>query len=490
MVRIMKFIAIGLMFLVNAFAFIGCETEGSLTRKRIKSVESGLLKAIVFKGENPERMALDERMLFYRVPGLSIAVIDSYAVEWEKGYGVVKTGTENPVFPYSLFQAASVSQSLTALAVSAMAEKGKIRLDTDVNTQLKSWKVPLGTVMRRKKLTPAHLLNHSAGLASLKLAGYPTGKQSPALIDILEGRKPSDSPGVYVYETPGSAVQYSELGYAVLQKLMEDLEGKPFHQILTETVLEPLELKQSTFKMPLSDSLRPSAVVGHNREGVPVEGGCFQYPAVAASGLWSTPSDLALFAIDIMKTAMGQSQTIASPDSVRMMLTPRLDNKGFGFDIADEGDNLYFSQRGETEGFQCCLVAYPARGQGAVIMVNSANGAYLIEELLRSISEAYRWPHFIPEIKTYFRLDPSIYPQYVGEYEVNPDYILTVTHEDYYLWITPTGQAPTKFFVDSQTKFFSVDPYIEIRFLKGTDGNIERLLLTQRGHTSEARKIR
>jgi hypothetical protein len=122
-------------------------------------------------------------------------------------------------------------------------------------------------------------------------------------------------------------------------------------------------------------------------------------------------------------------------------------------------------------------------------MANSDNAAYLIEELLRSISDAYKWPHFIPEIKTYFRLDPSIYPQYVGKYEVNPDYILTVTHEDYYLVIQPTGQAPTKFYVESQTKFFSVDPYIEIRFLKGADGNIDRLHLTQRGHTSTARKI-
>jgi hypothetical protein len=122
-------------------------------------------------------------------------------------------------------------------------------------------------------------------------------------------------------------------------------------------------------------------------------------------------------------------------------------------------------------------------------MVNSDNGAYLIEELLRSISDAYKWPHFIPEIKTYYRLDPSIYTQYTGKYEVNPEYILNVTHEDYYLVIQPTGQAPTRFFVESQTKFFSVDPYIEVRFLKGDDGKIDKLLLTQRGHTSTASKI-
>jgi hypothetical protein len=172
-----------------------------------------------------------------------------------------------------------------------------------------------------------------------------------------------------------------------------------------------------------------------------------------------------------------------------MMLTPQLGNQGLGFEVFDTGENLYFSQRGSTEGYECCMVAYPSRGQGVVIMANSDNGAYLIDEILRSISDAYKWPHFIPEIKTYFRLDPSVYAQYVGTYEVRPDYILNVAHEDYYLVIQPTGQAPTKFFVESQSTFFSVDPYIQIQFLKDSAGSVTGLLLTQRGQTSEARKI-
>jgi hypothetical protein len=135
------------------------------------------------------------------------------------------------------------------------------------------------------------------------------------------------------------------------------------------------------------------------------------------------------------------------------------------------------------------MVAYPSRGQGVVIMANSDNGAYLIDEILRSISDAYKWPHFIPKIKTYYRLDPSVYAQYVGTYELRQDYILSVSHEDYYLVIQPTGQAPTKFFVESQSTFFSIDPYIEIQFLKDTTGSVTGLLLTQRGQTSEAKKI-
>jgi len=466
-----------------------CETEGSLTRKRIKAIENGLLRTVVFKGEDPERMKLADRMTFYRVPGVSVAVIDKYAIEWAKGYGVERAGTELPITPNLLFQSASISQSVTVWSILQFVELGKINLDTDVNVYLSSWKIPPSSVTEETKVTPRHLMSHSAGLVSLQLAGYPFGKTMPAVLDVLEGQKPSDSPGVYVYKTPGSEAEYSELGYAVLQQLLEDLEGAPFHKILAETVLKPLDMNQSTFEIPLPDIMRTKTVVGHNRQGEPVEEGWFYYPVAAASGLWSTPSDLCLFAIDVMKTAMGQSQTVVSPESARMMLTPQRGNQGLGFEVYDTGENLYFFQRGSTEGYECCMVAYPSRGQGVVIMANSDNGAYLIDEILRSVSDAYKWPHFISEIKTYYRLDPSVYAQYVGKYEVRPDYMLNVKHEDYYLVIQPTGQAPTNFFVESQSTFFSVDPYIQIQFLKDTAGSVTGLLLTQRGQTSEARKI-
>ncbi|NOR12269.1 MAG: serine hydrolase, partial [Candidatus Aminicenantes bacterium] len=185
------------------FAFTNCETEESLTRKRIDSVENGLLRTVVFKGEDPERMKLSERMAFYRVPGVRIAVIDKYAIEWAQGYGVERVGTDLPITPDLLFQAASISQSVAAWGILHLVEQGKINLDVDVNTHLKSWKISASSVTRETKVTPRHLMSHCAGLISLKLAGYPFGKTMPTVLDVLQGQKPSDSPGVYVYKEPG-----------------------------------------------------------------------------------------------------------------------------------------------------------------------------------------------------------------------------------------------------------------------------------------------
>ncbi len=134
-------------------------------------------------------------------------------------------------------------------------------------------------------------------------------------------------------------------------------------------------------------------------------------------------------------------------------------------------------------------MGYPVKGQGVVIMTNSENGEYLIDEILRAVSTAYDWPHFLPETKKYLRLDPSIYQLYEGLYEVNPEYQLNVSFEDYYLIIQPTDQKATRFFVENPTTFFSTDPYIRIRFAKDAGGTVTGLVLRQGDFRLEAKKL-
>ncbi len=122
-------------------------------------------------------------------------------------------------------------------------------------------------------------------------------------------------------------------------------------------------------------------------------------------------------------------------------------------------------------------------------MTNSDNGALLTDEILRALSAVYEWPDFKAEERTVRRLDPSLYPQFAGRYQVTPEYFLDVAVEDYYLVIRPTGQAPTKFYVENQTFFFSVDPFIRIQFLRDGQGRVTGLVLWQEDFKQEARKI-
>jgi hypothetical protein len=226
-----------------------------------------------------------------------------------------------------------------------------------------------------------------------------------------------------------------------------------------------------------------------DRDGRPVGSGPPSDPAAAAAEFWTNPSELLAFMADIMSSAMDKGGRVLDPERARSMLMPQAGVRSYGFAVEGSGQDVRFHGRGRADGFACALDIYPYRGQGAVIMTNSDNGLLLADEILRALAEVYGWPDFKPVEKTLYRLDPSIYPGYVGRYEVTPEYALDVSHEDYYLVIRPTGQAPTRFYVESQTFFFSVDPYIRIQFHTDEKGDVTGLTLWQQDFKQEARKV-
>ncbi len=476
------------LFAILFLLLSSCDASKTLTKKRIKTAETGLLKSIVFEGEKPKRMKLFERMAYYKVPGVSISVIDNFQIEWAKGYGVTKLDGQDPVTIFSIFQAAAISQAVTTAGGMTLVSRGDIGLDVNINDYLKSWTLPENQLTQKDKVTLRRLLSRNSGLVPLEYEGVESIENNPSLLQILNGEK-TDNPPVYVANTPGTELEYSEAGFAIIEKLIEDVSGQLFAEYMARVILAPLQMEQSSFADILPEQMFIDAVFGHNREGFPFERKGYIYPVTAANGLWTTPSNLAVFAIELMSTALGHTQSVFDPELARDMLSVHIGNQGLGFFIADEGDNLHFYIRGKNKGFSCFLVGYPVKGQGVVIMANSENGEYLIDEILRAVSEAYNWPHYLPEIKKYFKLDPSIYQLYEGLYEVNPDYQLTVVHEDYYLIIQPTGQKATRFFVENPTTFFSTDPYIRIRFVRDAGGKITGLVLRQRDFRLEAKKL-
>lgn len=486
--------SIGLFVLICLF-LTGCSAQKALTQKRIKTVEKGLMRAVYLKGLKPEKLKLAERMQFYKVPGVSIAAIDKNKLEWARAYGEKDILTRQPLTTDTLFQGGAFSQIMTAAAAVRLAERGKLDLDGNIRAKLNSWKLP--TLLPGydsgggEIITPKALLTHSAGLSDQVFAGYAQDEPLPSMTQILNGVKPANNRPVWVPGWRSSATRtvYSEPGYVVLEQLLMDQVEKPFSAFMKETVLDPLALKSSTFELPLPDDLRFRAASGHLHEGQPVIGLWNNYPEAAAKGLWTTPSDFATFLVDLLQAATGNIGKILSPETARYMLSRQVESYGFGFLVEGTGDDINFTLRGKTHGFACFMTVYPAKAQGAVIMTNSDNGFMLIQEILCALTEAYGWPHGRPEEKPTLRLDPATYQQYVGRYEVNPDYILDVTVEDYYLVIRPTGQAPTRFYAEGQTLFYSTDPYVRIQFMRKKMGVFDSLILWQQDFELEAKRI-
>lgn len=467
----------------------GCETPTSLAKKKIKEIENGLLRAVYFKGQKPEKLRLEDRMIFYRVPGLCLAAIDNDALSWVKGYGYKDSKEDGPVTGETIFQAGAFSQPIVAALALSLVEEGRLDLDRDVNLYLKSWKIFRPEVTGSRPITLRDLLLHRAGFSSWIFPGYSKLESLPTLRQILQGEKPAVNTPIIPIDKPGNIIRTSESGYIVLQQLLEDVSGRSLPELARERIFEPAQMKNTFLAADVPAEAMAKVASGHQRDGSLYPEKWRLYPELGAKGLWTTAADMANFVAELMAAARGAGGKFISSASARAMLTTQAGSRGYGFIIEGSGDDVYFHWEGRTAGFACALLAFPAKKQGIVAMTNSDNGQILIEEIFRAAAAAYDWPHFKPVERPLYRLDPSIYEKYVGRYEISPDYVLDVKYEDYYLIIQPTGQAPTKFYVESETVFFSVDPFIRIQFRRDERGNVTHLVLWQQDFEQIARKI-
>lgn len=458
--------------------------------KRIRQVENGLLMPFSVEGEPNVTMELADRMRFYKIPGVSVAVINDGKIEWAKGYGVQETGGNKSVTPETLFQAASISKPFAAMAMLRLVQENKLDLDEDVNKKLVSWKVPENNFTQEQKVTLRGLLSHSASLTVSGFRGYAADEEIPSLVQILDGVTPANSKPIRVDGTPNKDFRYAGGGYVVVQKLAEDVSKKPFLTFMQEEVLKKLNMTRSTYQQRLPKNLRASAAVGHRADGSRLKGNWYIHPEMAAAGLWTTPSDIARFAIEIQKSKNGKSNRVLSVEMVNEMLKPQIGGWGLGLDLRGKNQSARFGHGGGNEGYRCLMVAYNDSGQGAVVMTNSDKGDALTEEIIRSIAKEYGWFEYLPKEKVIVSVDRKIYDSYAGQYQIAPNFILTITNENGRLMSMTTGQPKSELFAESETDFFLKESETEIKFVKNTQGKVTGLILRERDRNTPAQKIK
>jgi len=151
-------------------------------------------------------------------------------------------------------------------------------------------------------------------------------------------------------------------------------------------------MTNSTFEQPLPAARQAQAARAHNPDGARTNEPWHVYPEQAAAGLWTTPTDLAKFAIELQLALQGRPSRVLSPALAREMITPiGVGPYAVGFGIAKEGEGWYFAHSGSNYGFRCELVAHRTKGYGAAIMTNGASGGNLMPQLLRMIRQEYKW---------------------------------------------------------------------------------------------------
>ena len=340
--------------------------------------------------------ALMQRLLTQaNVPGVSIAVIKDFKVALAVAYGVIDAETRTPVTTRTMFQAGSISKTVAAMASLKAVQGKRFTLDQDVNTILKSWKLPVGEFTRAGPVTPRTLMSHVSGTGDgFGFPGYAPGTPLPTLPQILDGAPPSNTSAVRLERPPMTAEEYSGGAVMVQQLALMDAVGKPFAPIAKEWIFDPLGMTDSTFEQPLPAARHAQAAHAHAPTGLrPQTNEPWRvFPEQAAAGLWTTPTDLARFAIEVQLALQGRPSRVLSRATAREMITPvGVGGYGVGFAVLKQGEGWYFMHNGSTFGFRASLRAHSTKGYGVAIMTNGASGDALISQVMRLIEQEYKW---------------------------------------------------------------------------------------------------
>jgi len=403
------------LILLTLVLFFSCNRqknkEANELDARIARIENGLQHVVQIDGEEVPTFSINDRLKELGIPGVSIAVVSDGKLEWAKGYGMADISENRPVDTSTLFLAGSISKPISAIRAHQLVEKGKLKPDENVNKFLTSWQVPDNEFTATEKVTLRRILNHTAGLTVWGFPGYDKGDTIPSVIDVLDGKGNTDP--IRVYKIPGESWMYSGGGYTIMQLMITDVIGKTFPETMKENVLEPLGMHTSTFENPLPKKYADAAATGYRSNGDEVEGKWPIYPEMAAAGLWTTPSQLIQYAVEIQKIHQSKVDGSLKFTTVEEMLTPGMNGHGLGPVISE----YTFGHGGADEGFRADLTAWKDLPNAIVIMVNSDNGL-IIGEIKLAIAREYNLPGIKPDIKKIIKMTDTQLKSYTGKYEL------------------------------------------------------------------------
>jgi CubicO group peptidase (beta-lactamase class C family) len=425
------------------FLAVNTLAQSKQTQQRMKQVENNLIPYVPVKGFKGWNIV--DRMKYYKVPGLSIAVIKDYKIDWAKGYGMADTTQKTAVTTETMFSAGSISKFLMAVTALKLVEEGTIGLDSPINNYLTSWKIAENDYTKKTPITLRMLLSHSAGTSQASYFGFTPSQPLPSIIEVLSGAKISETRPIVVNSEPNKEFRYSGGGSMIAQLALMDVSKQSFSNLTQQVLFDKLGMTNSTFEQPVPAKFAKQCSWAYSNaswfKGMP-----YIYPQQAAAGLYSTPTDLAKFFIDVQKSFMGKGKVL-SEALTKKMLTPQVnvsdggykEQMGIGPFIIQRTDNkdprgIYFEFTGVNAGFLAYGMASVEGGNGVIVMLNSGdNQSGIGKEIRRAVAKVYNWTNYLPEEIKPIQLSDKELNAMAGRYRMGADEVLYLRKEKNYL---------------------------------------------------------
>ncbi|MBO9664975.1 serine hydrolase domain-containing protein [Dokdonella sp.] len=383
-----------------------------------RGFERTLRPAVQRAGEAMPAWPLAERMAHYGVPGVAVAILRDGEVVHAAGYGLRQAGTSDAVDADTLFSVGSVSKVLAAGATLRLVAQGKLDLDRDVGTYLRSWKIPPFGSDAAPKVTLRMLLSHTAGFNVHGFEDFPPGAAVPTVLQTLEGESPAKHEPIRLIHPPGERLDYSGGGVTVEQLVLTDATGRDVESIARDAVFEPLRMQRSTFESPLA-ATRVNVAKAHGADGKPraLPRGWETFPELAASGLWSSANDLAAYVRALIRSYRGEGDFLPRALAREMMTEVAPSEHGLGPRLAGIGETRTFHHGGANDSYRATIEGNLYSGDGLVVLTNGERGDELAEEIARAVADVFDWPTHRPVRTIAVDPDDAQAARYAGTYQ-------------------------------------------------------------------------
>ncbi|TRX48001.1 serine hydrolase [Fulvivirga sp. M361] len=420
-------------------------------------------------------------------PGAAVAVVKDGSVIYKKGYGMASLEYDVPISPSTIFHIASVSKQFTVFSILILEKEGKLSLDDDIRKYLPE--VPdFG-----KTITLRHLASHTSGLRDqwnlLALAGWRLDDviTKEHVLKLVRKQKNLNF-------APGDEFVYCNTGFTLLAEVVARVSGKSFAEFTKANIFEPLEMSNTLFYDD-HEKIVKNRAYSYYQDSTGYKKSVLNYANVGATSLFTTVEDLSRWALNFSTGKVGNEAIF------KKMNTPAVLNNGKTFggalgQFVGEYRGLSQIQHGGADaGYRSFLVRFPDQKFSVAVFSNDAS--FNSRKMAHNVVDIYLKDDLKAEPKKETEnkkesivVDVNTLNNYVGDYELQPGFIISVTQENGQLSAQATGQPVVSLIPLSKTEFDVKGIAAKITFVPGDAEKIKLIKLAQGGQIMDAPRVK
>ena len=423
-------------------------------------------------------------------PGAAVAVVKDGAVIYKNGYGLSNLEYDIPITPSSIFHIASVSKQFTVFSILLLEKQGKLSLDDDIRKYIPE--VPdFGTT-----ITLRHLASHTSGLRDqwnlLSMAGWRMDDviTKEHVLKLVSKQKELNF-------KPGDEYAYCNTGFTLLAEVVSRISDMSFAEFTEANIFKPLKMSNTLFYDD-HEKIVKNRAYSYNSSSDGYKKSVLNFSIVGATSLFTTVEDLCLWSMNFSELKVGDLAIVNKMNTHAILNNGKTFGGALGQFVGKYKGLNEIQHGGADAGYRSYLTRFPDENISVVVFSNSAE--FNSGRMAHKVVDIYLKNKIEKEPKKGetknentsedLAIDQVTRSTYVGGFELQPGFIITVTEENGVLWAQATGQGVLALVALSTTEFEVKGIDAKIEFIPNEGKNIKFIKLHQGGQIMEAPRVK